>query len=81
MASLRVSGPGFVRYCLRDCERGRMGGWLRASALAVIGAVVSMAGAGGGDCDLESARRAGTVQNLKDRRFDLYSVRWRNRQD
>ncbi|MCB1739868.1 MAG: bifunctional GNAT family N-acetyltransferase/carbon-nitrogen hydrolase family protein [Gammaproteobacteria bacterium] len=31
--------------------------------------------------DLESARRAGTVQNLKDRRFDLYSVRWRNRQD
>ncbi|MCA9307009.1 MAG: SGNH/GDSL hydrolase family protein [Phycisphaerales bacterium] len=41
---------------MRDCERGRLGGWLRASALAVIGAVVSMAGAGGGDCDLESAR-------------------------
>lgn len=28
---------------------------------------------------LVSARNQGTVQNLKDRRFDLYSVRWKNR--
>ena len=27
--------------------------------------------------DLEAARNAGTVQNLKNRRFDLYSVVWR----
>ena len=27
--------------------------------------------------DLQSARHAGTVQNLRDRRFDLYSVRWK----
>jgi len=26
--------------------------------------------------DLQQARRSGTVQNLKDRRFDLYSVKW-----
>ncbi len=29
--------------------------------------------------DLNTARRAGTVQNLKDRRFDLYSVDWKRR--
>ena len=28
---------------------------------------------------LAMARNAGTVQNLKDRRFDLYSVTWRRR--
>jgi len=28
---------------------------------------------------LVSSRNQGTVQNLKDRRFDLYSVRWKNR--
>ena len=28
---------------------------------------------------LTSSRNQGTVQNLKDRRFDLYSVRWKNR--
>lgn len=27
--------------------------------------------------DLREARRSGTVQNLKDRRFDLYSVNWK----
>ena len=27
--------------------------------------------------DLTRARSAGTVQNLKDRRFDLYEVRWK----
>ena len=26
---------------------------------------------------LRAARQGGTVQNLKDRRFDLYSVTWR----
>ena len=29
--------------------------------------------------DLDAARRSGTVQNLKDRRFDLYSVDWKRR--
>lgn len=29
--------------------------------------------------DLNVARRSGTVQNLKDRRFDLYSVNWTRR--
>lgn len=29
--------------------------------------------------DLRTARRSGTVQNLKDRRFDLYSVDWKRR--
>jgi len=29
--------------------------------------------------DLKAARRSGTVQNLKDRRFDLYSVNWKRR--
>lgn len=29
--------------------------------------------------DLTAARNAGTVQNLKDRRFDLYSVNWRDK--
>jgi predicted amidohydrolase len=27
--------------------------------------------------NLTTARNAGTVQNLKDRRFDLYSVQWK----
>jgi len=31
--------------------------------------------------DLKQARRAGTVQNLKDRRFDLYAVRWASKTD
>lgn len=26
--------------------------------------------------NLQQARHSGTVQNLKDRRFDLYSVKW-----
>lgn len=30
--------------------------------------------------DLNAARRSGTVQNLKDRRFDLYSVNWTRHQ-
>lgn len=30
---------------------------------------------------LNAARNSGTVQNLKDRRFDLYSVDWKNRED
>jgi len=29
--------------------------------------------------DLATARQSGTVQNLRDRRFDLYSVSWRDR--
>ncbi|KAA5604822.1 GNAT family N-acetyltransferase [Roseospira marina] len=29
--------------------------------------------------DLAAARQSGTVQNLRDRRFDLYSVAWTNR--
>jgi predicted amidohydrolase/GNAT superfamily N-acetyltransferase len=29
--------------------------------------------------DLREARHSGTVQNLKDRRFDLYSVHWKGR--
>ncbi len=29
--------------------------------------------------DLEQARSAGTVQNLNDRRFDLYSIAWKKR--
>ncbi|MGB0671709.1 MAG: carbon-nitrogen hydrolase family protein, partial [Rhodospirillales bacterium] len=29
--------------------------------------------------DLTAARHSGTVQNLKDRRFDLYSVKWNRR--
>ena len=28
---------------------------------------------------LRAARQGGTVQNLKDRRFDLYSVTWRGK--
>jgi hypothetical protein len=28
---------------------------------------------------LTTARNQGTVTNLKDRRFDLYSVRWKSR--
>ena len=31
--------------------------------------------------DLTQARSSGTVQNLKDRRFDLYSVRWLRREE
>jgi predicted amidohydrolase len=29
--------------------------------------------------DLNAARESGTVQNLKDRRFDLYSVDWKRK--
>ena len=29
--------------------------------------------------DLATARQSGTVQNLRDRRFDLYSVNWRSK--